>query len=78
MPDPKLHPTTSFEAHPDHVHRVLLLYSGGLDTSVLLKWIQDEYDAEVVALTVSSSVSMYSRRSRQTRSTDPAIRCSPR
>jgi argininosuccinate synthase len=31
---------------------VLLLYSGGLDTSVMLKWIQDQYDAEVVALTV--------------------------
>jgi len=32
---------------------VLLLYSGGLDTSVMLKWIQDEYDAEVVCLTVN-------------------------
>src|SRR6185436_17504467 len=28
-------------------------YSGGLDTSVMLKWIQDEYEAEVVALTVN-------------------------
>jgi len=53
MPDPKLHPTTSFEAHPDDVRRVLLLYSGGLDTSVMLKWIRDEYEAEVVALTVN-------------------------
>ncbi|MBA2342775.1 MAG: argininosuccinate synthase, partial [Thermoleophilaceae bacterium] len=35
------------------VGRVLLLYSGGLDTSVMLKWIQDEYEAEVVALTVN-------------------------
>jgi len=34
------------------VHRVVLLYSGGLDTSVMLKWIQDEYDAEVVALCI--------------------------
>ena len=33
--------------------RVLLLYSGGLDTSVMLKWIQDSYDAEVVCLTVN-------------------------
>jgi argininosuccinate synthase len=40
-------------AEPDEVHRVLLLYSGGLDTSVMLKWIQDEYDAEVVALCVN-------------------------
>jgi argininosuccinate synthase len=43
----------SYLAEPDEVGRVLLLYSGGLDTSVMLKWIQDEYDAEVVALTVN-------------------------
>jgi argininosuccinate synthase len=42
----------SYEVDPDQVHRVLLLYSGGLDTSVMLKWIQDQYQAEVVALTV--------------------------
>jgi argininosuccinate synthase len=45
--------TASYEAAPGEVSRVLLLYSGGLDTSVMLKWIQDEYDAEVVALTVN-------------------------
>ncbi len=45
--------TSTYEADPDNVHRVLLLYSGGLDTSVMLKWIQDEYEAEVVALTVN-------------------------
>jgi len=31
----------------------LLLYSGGLDTSVMLKWIQDTYEAEIVCLTVN-------------------------
>jgi argininosuccinate synthase len=49
-------PTTrsaSYEADPEQVHRVLLLYSGGLDTSVMLKWIQDSYEAEVVCLTVN-------------------------
>ena len=46
-------PTASYEAHPEQVHRVLLLYSGGLDTSVMLKWIQDSYEAEVVCLTVN-------------------------
>jgi argininosuccinate synthase len=45
--------TASYEADASEVSRVLLLYSGGLDTSVMLKWIQDEYDAEVVALTVN-------------------------
>ena len=44
--------TASYEASPDEVGRVLLLYSGGLDTSVMLKWIQDSYGAEIVALTV--------------------------
>ena len=30
-------PTASYEADPSQVDRVLLLYSGGLDTSVMLK-----------------------------------------
>jgi argininosuccinate synthase len=46
-------PTASYEADPEQVNRVLLLYSGGLDTSVMLKWIQDSYEAEVVCLTVN-------------------------
>jgi argininosuccinate synthase len=46
-------PTASYEADPAEVKRVLLLYSGGLDTSVMLKWIQDSYEAEVVCLTVN-------------------------
>ncbi len=45
--------TATYEADPASVGRVLLLYSGGLDTSVMLKWIQDSYDAEVVCLTVN-------------------------
>jgi argininosuccinate synthase len=53
MTDAPVQPTASYEAIPSEVHRVLLLYSGGLDTSVMLKWIQDEYQAEVVALTVN-------------------------
>jgi argininosuccinate synthase len=50
--DPTAQPTASYEANPADVHRVLLLYSGGLDTSVMLKWIQEHYGAEVVTLTV--------------------------
>src|SRR4030088_2236803 len=54
MPDPTTSPlTASYLADPASVRRVLLLYSGGLDTSVMLKWIQDHYGAEVVALTVN-------------------------
>jgi argininosuccinate synthase len=43
----------SYEADPAEVGRVLLLYSGGLDTSVMLRWIQERYEAEVVTLTVN-------------------------
>lgn len=34
-----------------NVKKVVLAYSGGLDTSVILKWLQDEYDCEVVTFT---------------------------
>jgi argininosuccinate synthase len=33
------------------VNKVVLAYSGGLDTSVILKWLQDEYQCEVVTFT---------------------------
>lgn len=33
------------------VKKVVLAYSGGLDTSIILKWLQDEYDCEVVTFT---------------------------
>src|SRR6188472_4057386 len=45
-------PTASYEADPERVARVLLLYSGGLDTSVMLRWIQERYGAEIVTLTI--------------------------
>jgi argininosuccinate synthase len=34
-----------------HINKVVLAYSGGLDTSVILKWLQVEYDCEVVTFT---------------------------
>jgi len=33
------------------IKKVVLAYSGGLDTSVILKWLQDEYGCEVVTFT---------------------------
>ncbi len=33
------------------VKKVVLAYSGGLDTSIILKWLQDEYSCEVVTFT---------------------------
>ena len=31
--------------------KIVLAYSGGLDTSIILKWLQENYDAEVIAYT---------------------------
>ena len=31
--------------------KVVLAYSGGLDTSIILKWLQDEYKCEVITFT---------------------------
>ncbi len=42
---------SSYEGKIGEVKKILLLYSGGLDTSVILKWIQETYKAEVVAVT---------------------------
>ena len=33
------------------INKVVLAYSGGLDTSVILRWLQEEYDCEVVTFT---------------------------
>ena len=43
---------SSYEAKKGEFKKCLLLYSGGLDTSVMLKWIQEEYDCEVITLTL--------------------------
>ena len=31
--------------------KIVLAYSGGLDTSIILKWLQENYDAEVISYT---------------------------
>ena len=33
--------------------KIVLAYSGGLDTSIILKWLQENYDAEVIAYTAN-------------------------
>ena len=35
----------------NEVKKVVLAYSGGLDTSIILKWLQDNYGCEVVTFT---------------------------
>jgi argininosuccinate synthase len=39
------------QAAPKSLRKVVLAYSGGLDTSVILKWLQDTYGCEVVTFT---------------------------
>jgi len=41
---------SSYEGKEGKVKKVVLLYSGGLDTSCILKWIQDKYRVEVIAV----------------------------
>ena len=36
---------------PDRLNKIVLAYSGGLDTSVILKWLQNEYNCEVITYT---------------------------
>lgn len=43
---------SSYEGRKGEIKKVVLLYSGGLDTSVMIKWIMEEYKAEVIALTI--------------------------
>eukprot|EP00923_Selenidium_pygospionis_P024093 GHVN01041828.1.p1 GENE.GHVN01041828.1~~GHVN01041828.1.p1 ORF type:complete len:422 (+),score=52.06 GHVN01041828.1:181-1446(+) len=52
MSVPGYHQVASHEARKGEFNRCVLLYSGGLDTSVMLKWIQEEYHCEIVALTI--------------------------
>ena len=33
------------------INKVVLAYSGGLDTSIILRWLQEEYNCEVVTFT---------------------------
>ena len=33
------------------VKKIVLAYSGGLDTSVILRWLQENYNAEIIAYT---------------------------
>jgi argininosuccinate synthase len=35
------------------LEKIVLAYSGGLDTSVLIKWLQEKYNAEVITVTVN-------------------------
>ena len=45
----------SARADKAKINKVVLAYSGGLDTSIILKWLQESYRAEVVTLPPTSA-----------------------
>lgn len=53
------------EASSKGVKKVVLAYSGGLDTSVILKWLQDTYNCEVVTFTADLGQVSFTGQQRQ-------------
>ncbi len=43
---------SSYEAKKEEVDKAVLLFSGGLDTSCMVKYIQEKYEADVITLTI--------------------------
>ena len=45
--------------------KIVLAYSGGLDTSVILKWLQENYNAEVIAFVadIGQKINFYHEKS---------------
>lgn len=52
MKKSKSQKTAEYLAEEKEVDKCVLLYSGGLDTSVMLKWIQDNYNCELITVTL--------------------------
>ena len=44
------------------IGKIILAYSGGLDTSIILKWLQENYSAEVVTYTADIGQKIDRRR----------------
>ena len=42
--------------------KIVLAYSGGLDTSIILRWLQENYNAEVIAYTADIGQQMKKKR----------------
>lgn len=43
----------TFTATPEEIDLCILLYSGGLDTSCMLKWLQENYNTDVITVTLN-------------------------
>ena len=44
--------------------KVVLAYSGGLDTSVIMKWLKENYDYDVIAVCCNAEIGRASCRER--------------
>ena len=42
--------------------KIVLAYSGGLDTSIILKWLQENYKAEIIAYTANIGQNLNKKR----------------
>ena len=42
--------------------KIVLAYSGGLDTSIILRWLQENYKAEIIAYTSDIGQDMDERK----------------
>lgn len=62
------------QASTGKVKKVVLAYSGGLDTSVILKWLQDTYGCEVVTFTADLGQVSWKGTSSSTSATPAPLR----
>ena len=42
--------------------KIVLAYSGGLDTSIILKWLQENYNSEVIAYTADIGQEIHKKK----------------
>jgi argininosuccinate synthase len=57
------------------VHRIVLAYSGGLDTSVAIPWLKEKYGAEIIAVTLDVGQGRELNQTRERAMSTGAIRC---
>jgi argininosuccinate synthase len=57
------------------IHRIVLAYSGGLDTSVAIPWLREKYGAELIAVTLDLGQGRELNQIRERAMSTGAIRC---
>jgi argininosuccinate synthase len=57
------------------IHRIVLAYSGGLDTSVAIPWLREKYGAEIIAVTLDLGQGRELNQIRERAMSTGAIRC---